>query len=147
MREKSIDYVAWEEGFFVHIPCGLTGKDEHVIQTLLSDGSLGISYAVIPETVGQYTGLKDKNGKRIFEGDIIKGENSRGKAVSVVKYGNYRPDMLTEAMDVAFGMRFKSDLYGLYAQERDGEQMVLPESTEYIEVIGTIHDNPELLEV
>ena len=101
---------------------------------------------VIPKTIGQYTGLKDKNGKRIFEGDIIKSENSNVSAVSVVKYGNFFPDMLTEAVEIAFGKRFGCDFFGLYVQEKGGEQMVLPERTDYIEVIGNIHDNPELLE-
>lgn len=70
---------------------------------------------VIPKTVGQYTGLKDKNGKRIFEGDIIKGIND-SLTVVVTWY------------DIHAGF----NLMGL--------------NTKAFEIIGNIHDNPELLE-
>ena len=89
------------------------------------------SWMVKPETVGQYTGLTDKNGTRIFEGDIVKykktGLNAFGKmetreTKSIVKYNApcFSP--------------FETDLY---------EDYVMPEETE---VIGNIYDNPELLE-
>ena len=88
------------------------------------------SWMVKAETVGQYTGLTDKNGTRIFEGDIVKykiiGLNAFGKmekreTKSIVKYNApcFSP--------------FETDLY---------EDYVMPDEAE---VIGNIHDNPELL--
>ena len=75
-----------------------------------------------PETVGQFTGMKDKNGKRIFEGDIYSmGEES-------ITY------VVVFRMSQFIGKQIGSSSYaGLEYWEKD------------IEVIGNIHDNPELL--
>ncbi|MGN0163130.1 MAG: YopX family protein [Candidatus Ornithomonoglobus sp.] len=43
--------------------------------------------AVIPETVGEYTGLTDKNGKKIFEGDIVTGYFNHEKIIGYIFYG------------------------------------------------------------
>ncbi len=77
------------------------------------------TYEVAPETVGQFTGLTDKNGKKIFDGDIIEAvcDNSFGeciKAPVVVRMDDY--ELMWD----------------------------ITHSYEY-EVIGNIHDNPELL--
>lgn len=77
---------------------------------------------VDPETVGQYTGLTDKNGKKIFENDIVK---IKGKT-RYIFYGS---------------SGFRHTNYGEYA---DTLEKVF--TTEDCEVIGNIHDNPELLE-
>ena len=79
---------------------------------------------VIPETVGQYTGLTDKNGKEIFEGDICKSIYG----ISRVIWSDGRS---------AFMMRFCD-----YPHEIIGFE----EIQDSIEIIGNIHDTPELLE-
>ena len=85
-------------------------------------------YEVIPETVGQYTGLKDKNGKAVWEEDVVKQEKWVGvgayaDAFGVVKYKS-----------TGFTVECLSDWLGSNATLNGNA-----------EVIGNIHDNPELL--
>ena len=89
-------------------------------------GDIGeISTPVIPETVGQYTGLTDKNGKRIFEGDIVTGYFNHEKIVGYVFYGG----------NAQFFIQ-RDGIYGIGLDNSDC----------WLEVISNIHDNPELLE-
>lgn len=80
---------------------------------------------VIPETVGQFTGLTDKNGKKIFEGDILKG---CWKMIFEVYYDDCLLQFRAKTVD---GFNKDIDYYGYPHQ---------------IEVIGNIYNNPELLE-
>ena len=77
---------------------------------------------VIPETVGEYTGLKDKHGKMIFEGDIV----------TMPKYGSGRHKSV---------VYFKSGKFAVDGSNY-GFKDICPKN---MEVIGNIHDNPELL--
>ncbi|HAM1013548.1 YopX family protein [Listeria monocytogenes] len=79
------------------------------------------AYKVRPETVSQFTGLKYKNGKKIFEGDI--GWDEHNECYGVVKFeeGKF-----------------------LYVWENIAED--LREVADSIEIYGNIHENPELLE-
>ena len=83
-------------------------------------------YPVIPESVGQYTGMTDKNGKNIFEGDIVKQRGFLNNYYSSVWYaaGRFLVRDYETLLPTALG--------GISRYE--------------IEVIGNIHDNPELLE-
>lgn len=94
-------------------------------------------YKVIPETVGQYTGLTDKNGRRIFEGDIIKyiaiEDYASDWKVSTVVYGD-KYDY--PAFDIDKGNDFDCNAL----------QKILCSGDYDSEIIGNTHDNPELLE-
>ncbi len=80
------------------------------------------------ETVGQYTGLTDKNGKKIFEGDIVKFCDIKG----VINYSTGCYCVKTNKPD------WKS-------RNNPAIDIVLNEYENELEVIGNIHDNPELL--
>ena len=91
---------------------------------------------VIPETVGQFTGLTDKNGKKIFEGDIVKTwQNNIGK----IEFGQYWDEEIE-------GDFYR---YAWIGKDEYGESITLSldKCWNEHEVIGTIYDNPELLEV
>ncbi|ENI1326550.1 hypothetical protein ABXN54_002884 [Listeria monocytogenes] len=96
--------------------------DRAEIGTYISNSAgAPFAYQVRPETVGQYTGLKDKNGNKIFEGDI--GWDEHNEYYGVVKFeeGKF-----------------------LYVWENIVED--LWEVADGIDICGNIHENPELLE-
>lgn len=95
---------------------------------------------VDPATVGQYTGLTDKNGKRIFEGDIIKVTWGFAGRKPVVSY------LFVEFAKGIFETKHikKNKSYGMlstYVSKEVGDCGV------FCEVIGNLHDNPEMMEV
>ena len=83
-------------------------------------------YDVTPDTVGQYTGLRDKNGERVFEGDILRFTNSDGE---------------TSIYDVFWGYhRWLTRMHDVYTADPDDLDEVFCNSAE---IIGNIHDNPD----
>ena len=100
---------------------------------------------VDPTTVGQYTGLNDKNGKRIFEGDIVKADNGAHSSISVVKFGEYSPKMFYAMLAICCPGTQHLNANGFYLESTKHEDMILFKSR-HLEVIGNITDNPELLE-
>ena len=121
-RGKRTDNGEWVEGYLCECHHKDTGKYDYAIQEMFENGY--IMHEVIPETVGQYTGLTDKNGKKIFGGDICKHRSnySGNTVISVVTY--------TDGHFLAL------------VCENSGFEL-----SEKLEVIGNIHDNPELVEV
>lgn len=96
------------------------------------------NFAVDPATVGQYTGLKDKNGKKIWEGDIFKDDRGVVRSVFRVPGG-----LAIEDNPVSFGYDHRSPAYP-YTPIADPQ--VVSWLAQCCEVIGNIHDDPKLLE-
>lgn len=122
-RGKQVDG-EWVEGSFVH-PCNIVGLEQGYDSVLEREDEIGFDEPVIPESVGQYTGLTDRLGKRIFEGDIVRFDVS--EEVCVIEYDTDNTAFKTNAVGEDYSDFIDSN-YGF-------------------EVIGNIHDNPELLEV
>lgn len=142
-RGKRLDNGEWVEGYlYQHEPAlvGIASENDvpepskwFIARTGFADWNMPrpVEFVEVdPSTVGQYTGLKDMNDKRIFEGDIL---GSR--------YDDLYPDDV--AIEVVKWFR-----NGWYTQQGENlpdaldEDGVLPRS----EIIGNITDNPELLE-
>lgn len=100
-----------------------------------------VGYDISPDTVGQYTGLTDKNGVKIFEDDCIRvlGEDTIG----VIRYGKYRNPFdggNPSETNIGFYVDWVSRRY------KDILRKDLGYWNDKVEIIGNIHDNPELLE-
>lgn len=87
-------------------------------------------HQVIPSTVGQYTGLKDKDGVEIYEGDILLFSNMREKCTSIVMWNN---EIGAWCLKIKDATRIGSFPLGKWLMDKA------------LEVIGNIHDNPQLL--
>lgn len=127
----------WYEGSLIIETDGYTGEKEYYIQN--ENGS----YLVIPKTIGQYTGLTDKNGKKIFEGDILKDNTLPITCgVGVIEFGNYKTK--TNSSLINDNYSYHIGFYITWDDTLDFRED-LAFWNEKIEIIGNIHDNPELL--
>ncbi|MFZ3132711.1 MAG: YopX family protein [Desulfosporosinus sp.] len=123
-RGKRVDNGEWVYGWYIQRYDTIFGQKDvmkHIIDAIVPSrvGAVIVSLKVIPETVGQYTGMHDKNGKEVYEKDICK--NDGGMIGEVVFH------------DYSWMFKWRSGNYYPLGQ--------------WVEVIGNIHDNPSLLEV
>lgn len=125
-RGKQVDNGEWIEGFYAK------SGDRAFI---LIDNDFAVGYGIKKEvyTVVQFTGLTDKNGTKIFEGDICK---------------TYFESYTHSWKEVGVVIEF-CGAYGIESADGKHFRAFINESvyTRSHEVVGNIHDNPELLEV
>lgn len=125
-RGKRIDNGEWVFGFYSALPdcVGIV----HMIETPKANpDETNVTYFVDPSTVGQFTGLLDKNGTKIFEGDILTDPDYPDHTTGAIYYGRTN----CSCCDGVYGFYSKED-----ADLRNADDLT---------VIGNIHDNPELL--
>ena len=109
---------------------------------------------VIPETVGQCTGLEDKNGKAIFEGDIFEFPDevwwscytSCGTEYDSCEVKNYGVIGFCDYFGRFDFVRYKFNENSVEADLHENREMEFHEFVCELEIIGNIHDNPEILE-
>lgn len=127
-RAKRLDNGEWVEGN-LFIP----DKPDTPTQICIGTNVVRISYDVDPSTIGQYTGLIDKNGKKIFEGDIFSRLDGAIDGIPrIVRWDEEH-------------MEFKCPLVKKHWAFGKSNCSLWLMKYEDIEVIGNIHDNPELL--
>ena len=127
-KAKRKDNSEWVEGYYRRIPC--MGMLEHYIMPRNPKNRME-QYAIAPDTLCQYTGLTDKNGKRIWENDILKAnlDESYPEDITYIK-------ILWDEYRFCTNENYSTDIEALKKWD-----------AEHFQVCGNIFDNADLLEV
>lgn len=139
-RGKKENY-GWVYGSLVQAPgfVGIIERDEERYDYPYMDSTTGCidgnACIVDPDTVGQYTGLTDKNGTKIFEGDVVRAVLMASKSTLPFEW----PAAPVVYKGTRFGLAYKSNI-GFVSLDGFAPTVTC-------EVLGNIHDNPELMEV
>lgn len=147
-RAKRIDNGEWVEGLLIkgkYLDCNIDSQSlgmfipyYYIFAKNEKDWTSPYrKFLVKEQTIGQFTGKCDKNGKKIFEGDIHCNFDNvqKRKRYFIVRFGEFH--------DTVYGF----DSYGWFFEEINGTNIESFEENEsdYVIIIGNIHDNPELL--
>lgn len=140
-RAKGLNDDNWHYGSYVYtddnknnpFASGPFKEKHHIIQYHPGDWNLGgwEPIEINPNTLGQFTSLKDKNGKEIYEGDIIAFNWRSSDGVDI-----------TDLLEVRF---IRGVFAFLWDGDIDNEANIVSPTHEWANVIGNIHDNPDLI--
>ena len=131
-RGKELDTGIWIEGWYERYPFGRWPLKDAIIPYEDAENGEYRPVEVDPATVGQYTGLTDKNGQRIFEGDLVQ---------AVLPPSISQPSFVWPIMPVVFS----DGVFGLQDQRGGVTPLNSFAPSVTFEVMGNVHDNPELL--
>lgn len=139
-RGKRKDNGEWVEGYFVNCFDEFYRENGPFPEIIMTDAericageyTYDKAVEVIPETVGQWSGLLDKNGKKIFEGDVVK--TKYGRLCTVIWFSS--------PLENCWDLEIVNTVENLSTMCPDAGDLFEQRN---LEVIGNIHDNPELL--
>ena len=146
LQKSVFDDSDWVEGSFIDsgnhsqvaIYPWVNGASTMSVRQLVNFRMVGVD----PDTVGQYTGLTDKNGKKIFEGDILQVDLFRGgNERCIVGFDAFQPFSHEGTEQVGFYLYWESDKQAFQKYANIGYWLRERKAI----CIGNIHDNPELL--
>lgn len=149
-EDEHFDDGKWVEGFYVFDECALIV--ENLSYSLIDSKKCQLvgAHPVILETVGRYTGVMDKNGTKIFEGDIVefyffdKGHKNTKTMCIVWQDSGFCMKELFR--DYRLSSDFKIIEEKIFTYRGDTKSGVYQTNyTYFVEVIGNIYDNPELM--
>lgn len=161
-RGKRIDNDEWVYGSFLMDATELRQRENQIKNPILANGFIRrydfernkiMMYEVERETIGQYTGLKDKNGKKIFEGDIFKFPDevfesyytSCGTEYNSWEVENYGVVGFCEEIGKFDFVEYKFNENSVEADLHENNALEFADFVGDLEVIGNIHDNLDLL--
>lgn len=123
----------WQYGYLIE-DTGQSFIINEVIEANEQYITIGSWYPVRPDTVSQSTGLHDKNGKEIFEGDILKVANNDSSWFEVVKYDHNKAMFISKEMNLKYEVP-ETPLYDLFSPYLFK-----------VEVIGNIWEDGDLID-
>lgn len=133
-RAKTVDDNCWHYGDIFH-------SSANPSQTRIHDYENHVNFEAIEDTLGQFTGLTDKNGVKIFEGDILSSDRypytSDGNQ-------NYYAEVVWFDNCPAFGLYTFKSPKSVVRGVAEGSEFIEDDLSD-MEVVGNIYDNPELL--
>lgn len=134
-RGKRDDNLKWIYGYIYRI------TENQEMPFLMMKDYHGITYPVYPDTIGQYTGFTDKNGRKAFEGDCI--NHHFGPEIGIIRYGQYQNTFNDDqfAAHIGFYVEWKGPQANSLRKD-----LGFWLSLNGVSIIGNIHDNPELME-
>lgn len=142
-RGRRTDTGEWVYGLFTNKKIGNLIVPVIDVYHEWDSGDYMESHEVDGDTVGEYIGLRDKNGKEIYEGDVVKLDNTKSKHDGTLFRVDFR--MGSFEMQNDDGMPPLSFIY-LAVQLRAHDAIKKDsEAMNYIEVIGNIYENPEMI--
>lgn len=150
-RGKSLGTGEWVEGYYAELGVG-DDVEYFIIQNmalvgLFKDPEMNKSFSDIPvdpDTVGQWTGLVDKNGVKIFEGDGVSYKHTFifHSSETLYEHMNDEPETIRECLDV---IKYSEGKFTPIPYRYDCDDYYYSHADFDFEVIGNIYDNPELV--